>query len=460
MRLAGQVLDPWQCDIVNVMSAVRPDGKWQCYETAEIVPRQNGKGAVLEARALGGLFLFRERLVMWSAHQTKTAFEAFIRVKNLINNLIDAGELDGRDIKENNTNGEEGFEIRSTGQRLKFLARSKSSGRGFSGDCNIWDEAFALSEEQVAAQMPTLRARPNPQIIYASSPPLDAVSCQPLFDLRERGEAGDDPDLAWFDWGQLPGVDHDDPLVWAAANPALGIRITLETMGRERKGMSKESFGRELLGIWPLSASVSVISPKLWAELAAPDAVRPDDVSFQLDVTPNRDHASIAFCGRLPDGHLLTGIADHGDGTDWVIKRLVELREKWNPISIGVDNAGPAAALLPELDRNGFRTPADPEKPKRGDLVVCSPTDTAKAWGMWVDAVRQSQLYHLDDEPLNFALRNAKTRYLADGQAWARKTSDVDISPLCASTGALYSFITRVDAICEEEAPAPWVAYA
>ena len=66
------------------------------------------------------------------------------------------------------SHGDEGVEL-TTGQRLRFVARSRSSGRGFTGDCVILDEAFNLNAEDMAALLPTLAARPNPQVWYASS---------------------------------------------------------------------------------------------------------------------------------------------------------------------------------------------------------------------------------------------------------------------------------------------------
>jgi phage terminase large subunit-like protein len=194
--MAGLHLDPWQQLVLEHALGERPDGKWAAFEVAVIVARQNGKGSILEALELAGLFLFGERLILHSAHEYRTAMEAFRRVRDLIDGCRD---LRRKVAKVINTNGEEGIELR-TGQRLKFTARSKGAGRGFSADRLIWDEAFALTEDQVDAQMPTLSARPNPQIIYTSSPPLDAVSGAQLFRVRRRALAGD-PVLAYFDWG-------------------------------------------------------------------------------------------------------------------------------------------------------------------------------------------------------------------------------------------------------------------
>jgi phage terminase large subunit-like protein len=80
-------------------------------------------------------------------------------------------------------NGEQGIELRN-GSRLRFVARTKGSGRGFTADLVILDEAYALTPEQMSALIPTLSSRPNPQIWYTSSPPLDGLSGAHLFALR------------------------------------------------------------------------------------------------------------------------------------------------------------------------------------------------------------------------------------------------------------------------------------
>lgn len=453
---AGLVADPWQADVIDVMLAVDPFGRWVCPECGIVVARQNGKGSVYEIRALAGLYLLGEQLIMWSAHEYKTAMEGFRRVLGLIENTDD---LRRRVHKVSNTNGDEGIELNgehgrliTARQRLRFIARSKGSGRGFSGDCNLLDEVFAYTEEQQAALMPTVSARPNAQLVYASSPPLDAATGAPLFALRARGESGDDPALGWFDWGQLPGADLDDPAVWAAANPALGIRISQETVARERRSMTADGFGRERLGIWPETAGVAVISPELWADLADSGAERPADVAFAIDVTPMRDHSAIAMAGTRPDGLIQVAIVDHRPGTDWIPERLAALKARFNPIAVALDGKSPAATLILDFNRAGLAQPDDPQRPMRGDLAILNSSDAATAFGMVVDAARQRRLRHSDDAPLNVALAGAKTRPLGDGSAWARR-GNTDISPLVATTLAHWALVTLAEAVTADAAP-------
>ena len=83
-RMAGLVLDPWQELVFRHSLAERPDGRWAAFEVGCVVPRQNGKGALLAARALAGLFVLGDRLILHSAHEYKTATEAWMRLRDLI----------------------------------------------------------------------------------------------------------------------------------------------------------------------------------------------------------------------------------------------------------------------------------------------------------------------------------------------------------------------------------------
>ncbi|SEF34381.1 hypothetical protein SAMN05421837_107352 [Amycolatopsis pretoriensis] len=447
-RRAGLELDPWQQDALRVMLAVREDGKWACFEYGEIVARQNGKGAILEARALAGLFLLGERLIMWSAHEYKTAMEAFLRLRALIRNLEHVGVIPADTVKTCNTNGEESFEIRATGQRLKFIARSKSSGRGFSGDCNLIDESFAYSAIQHAALLPTMSARQNPQIVYTSSPPLDGDSGDVLFALKARAEAGGDDSLGWRDWGpaanldQLDRLNLDDVALWAATNPAMGVRITEETIRRERRSMGAPEFARERLSVWPRQLiGGGAIDPANWAALMDPESRRDGDVAIGVDIAPDRNYAAIGLYGRRADGYGHMQIVDYRPGTDWLLDRIREWREAVNPVAIAMGRAC-AASLDVELEKVGITRPEDPEKPRRGDLAVTSAMEMSAACGQFLDGVRQRTERYVPDaaNALDASVAGAKVKQNGDTLVWARKESAADTSPLVAVTVARWAW--------------------
>lgn len=189
---AGLILDPWQQNVLHGALAEERDprrpGKmrWVASEVGLIVPRQNGKGSILEAVELAGLFLWDERLILHSAHEFKTSEEAFKRILTLIQNTPD---LDRMVQNVRTSHGQEGIEL-ITGQRLRFMARTGGSGRGFSGDRIILDEAYRLSGASMSALLPTLSAQPNTQIWYTSSAPLPIEESSTLRRLCKRGRAG------------------------------------------------------------------------------------------------------------------------------------------------------------------------------------------------------------------------------------------------------------------------------
>jgi hypothetical protein len=128
--LAGLVLDEWQSWFLTTSLRKLPTQQWSAFEVGLIVPRQNGKGALLEARQLAGLFITREPLQVHSAHEFKTAFEHFLRISQLVEGCPD---LDRKVLRVRRGAGEQAIELKN-GCRLRFLARSTGSGRGLTGD--------------------------------------------------------------------------------------------------------------------------------------------------------------------------------------------------------------------------------------------------------------------------------------------------------------------------------------
>jgi hypothetical protein len=161
----GRFFDPEQALVMDALMSEGADGNWAALEAAVICSRQNLKTFALECLVLAKLYLFGDRLVIWSAHLFDTAQESFRNLDEIVTNY---DHLRKRVKVISRANGDEGIEL-TTGQRIKFKARSKSGGRGLTGDTVILDEAFALQSGHMGALMPTLSARPNPQILYGSS---------------------------------------------------------------------------------------------------------------------------------------------------------------------------------------------------------------------------------------------------------------------------------------------------
>jgi len=364
-----------------------------------------------------------------------TAQEGFRRTLAHVQNNR---ELEKRVARVRTSHGEEGIELKS-GARLRFVARSTGSGRGFSGDCVILDEAYNLASEGMSALLPTLSARPNPQIWYTSSAGM--TTSDQLRKVRERGIAGESKRLAYFEWSAPSEVDLDDRNAWAQANPALGIRITEEFIESERDAMDDLGFSRERLGLWFDPAAQMVIDGKKWRELADPSSKISGPVVFAVDATPERSGAAIAVAGRREDGLGHVEVIDARSGTGWVVRRLVDLVARHRPRAVILERASAAGSWIPALQEAGI------------DPVLAGARDMAQACGaLYEDVTENAALRHLDQHPLNAALIGARKRTLADSWAWHRRDSSVDISPLVAVTLAWHG-------LAQHGAPARRSAY-
>jgi len=264
---AGLNLDPWQ-ELVIRQGLRRRGDRWAAFEVCLIVARQNGKGTVLEALELAALFLFPDvRLILHSAHEFKTAAEAFLRIRSLVE---DHPEFERKIARIRTAAGAEAIELKN-GKRLRFVARSSGSGRGFTSDLVILDEAYKLGDQEMAALLPTLTARPDPQVWYTSTAG-NPESIQ-LGRVRIRGMAGD-PSLAFMEWSVDEGAyEAADPAAWALANPGLGIRIPADYIERERAALAPEVFARERLSVgdYPVAGAGewTVVTRDAWGACAA-----------------------------------------------------------------------------------------------------------------------------------------------------------------------------------------------
>lgn len=428
---AGLVLDPWQAWAVEQILAENDDFTLASFEAAVIVSRQNGKGAILEALALYWLFLDDVELILWSAHEFKTAAEAFRRMRVLLQAAEHLWPLVGRITT---AKGGEAIEL-TTGQRLMFVARSGASGRGFTGDRIVLDEAYDLDVDEIAAMIPTLATRPDPQIIYTSS--AGKGDSNVLRAVRDRGRGGGDPSLCWLEWCASPSgkdehgkdvYDLDDRAQWQAANPGFGVRISAGFVAKERRAMSSapERFARERLGVWdePEFGRSPVAAADWQATAAAGNpSGRP---GFFLAMENGMRSTSIGVAA-LDGDHPHVELADHERGTDWVADRVQELHERHPGAVFGALAGGPVAALVPELERRGV------------ELELLSTSEAGQACGHLQKLVSGRGLTHADDLLLTVALAGAVPRDVGQGLwCWDWRKSSGNIAPLVAVTGALW----------------------
>lgn len=331
------------------------------------------------------------------------------------------------------TNGREAITF-VNGSRIRFRTRTRGGGRGFSGSPVIFDEPMFFPVISQNAILPVMSAQPDPQAWYTGSAvdQLEHEDGVVFARVRERALLGMDDRLAYFEWSlDAEKPDRVDPElagdieVWAATNPALGIRITPEYIKAEREELGERGFAVERLGVgdWPDTSveAESKIDMRVWKALGDPDAVAVGDEVLIFDVSPERD-SGIVSVGVTADGRFLIEIVDSREGTAWVVERLEELSEERSVVAIGSDDKGLATSVADEADDAGLL------------IYRFDSSEHAAACGLIQDCVNDGRIVHLEQAELSDAIRGAKTRPLVDAWAWSRKNSLPDIKSLVAAT--------------------------
>lgn len=426
---AGLFLDPWQAYALEASLGERYDGKWAARDVCLVCSRQNGKGSILEARELAGLFLFGERELIHTAHLFKTSSDHFLRIKSLIANTPDLmRQVKPRGIRE--SHGEEGITLRS-GARLRFVARSvNGSGRGFAKiDLLVLDEAYDIPRSGAKSLLPTQLAAANPQTWYTSSVEDRGENTEILLRKIEHGRAGQSPNLCFLEWSATPtddGSDADTPENRAQANPGLGIRLDFETLQSLRDSLGAADFAVEHLSIWPKrgAQATPLYGAGKWEEGAVPAGTSriASGRCFGIAVTMDRSHGCIGAAGLTEpdaDGYTFLHVEPiaHRPGTDWIVERAKELQAKWSALFV-IDGQGPAKNLIPKLIAAGVK------------LVVVETAQVCDAHANLYDSVRDGEVRHMSYPELDAAVDGALSRTVGDRKVLGRKVSTADICPL------------------------------
>lgn len=466
----GLAPDPEQRMALDVIFGLDHRGRSVAFEFATIVARQNMKTALFQMCALGWLAITDQRLVVWSAHEMDTTREAFRDLVNLIGDYpplrrrLAGGRSGG--IKSGNNDMSIEFAPSTAcryGQRIKFKARTHSGGRGLTGDRVVLDEAFALQNAHMGSLMPTLSARPDPQLLYGSS------ACRPesavLRKLVERGRSQDATArkrLAYLEFCApenscedetcahtvgYPGCAMDKREYIVMANPAAGRRITWEYLEGERDSLDPLEFGRERLG-WhdkPAIDDGPLISKEVWRDLTDKKSAPAGHVAFGVYVNKLQTNSAIGVAGFREDGKIHVGIVPAVKagqvaalpGVGWIPGRMKELRDTWQPVGWALDDRSAAGSLLTDLKKLGFEVGDDP-----GQIDNATASDVARACMAFYAKVQEDGLRHQGSKALADSVTAGIMRDLADGWAWDRRDVKSDIVQLMAITFAVHALLT------------------
>ena len=420
----GLILDDWQSWCARHLLAEDAAGRWAAQQVLILVPRQNGKNAILEFVELAGLFVFGERRIVHTAHLAKTAADHMQRMVALIKANDELESL----CQFFFANGKEAIVRRDTGARIEFITRGKRAVRGGSPQRVILDEALYLSDEQMQAIFPALSAQSlnvdgAPQVIYTSSAPLPESAV--LHRVRESFLSGQMPRGFFAEWSCEPGADPLDRDVWYESNPSLGIRISEQWVAEnELPVLSPEAFAVERLGV-VFGADSGVSELPKWSACLDEDSTMHGKPAIAVDTDPDMSWTSVAVAGARKDGLLHVELVDRFTSLEDAVQVLVKMHGKWRQ-PVVLDARAAAGALVPLL--MAAKVP----------VVEVSTADLLKACAGLAQQVHDGRLRHRGQVPLDVAVASAAVRSVGEGWAWARRSSSVSISPLVAVTLAAW----------------------
>lgn len=429
----GLTADDWQEFVLRAWMGTKSDGLWAAPRNGLVMPRQNGKNASLEIRELYGMLQLGERIVH-TAHLVKTARKAMERLYWFFDNPRKFPKL-AKEVKTiRKANGQEIIALHN-GASIEFIARSRVSGLGFSADLMIFDEAQELTEEQLAALLPTVSASHNRQIIYTGLPPGPLADGGVFTRLRDTALSGTAGRLSWLEWGvEDVSADLDDPAVWAQANPGMGIRLSHDTILDERADMDDERFARERLGMWSARSSNRVISNDSW--IAVADSALVDaggEVGIGIDVNPDRTKCTISGASFDIRGLPYLDVLEGRTGSpDWAVAFVKGICDRNSARAVVVDAASPANTLVEPLRAAGIT------------VSLTGPRQMGVACAMTYDKILGGELLHMNQTALNMAVAAARKRSIGTEGAWGwnRKSAESDITPLVAASLALWGLLS------------------
>lgn len=492
-KRAGLVADEWQQTVLNGAcqeriagpDEVAPEGSyvWQNNEVVLVLARQNGKGGVIECRELAGIFVWDEPYILHSAHEFKTAGQAFQRMEELIQADPD---FDRRVSSVSRSKGDEGFTFKwkhedygdGTDPRclkckarnrrthiahLKYFSRTGGAARGFAGVSTvILDEAMILDEPPISAMLPTMATMPNWQVWYCGSAGSKSLrtSSVVLARMRRRGLAKD-PEVMMAEFqahlrhvkGQCipdengeydhPLDDRNDPKTWAKTNPAAGRRISFSYLRKMAAGgMAERDFDREFLGDgdYPEPDGWNLVSEELWTSLrdiTARGAGAPLRFGVGVETTWDGDWTAITIAAPRADKRWHFEMIECRPGTHWAPEYLKALVRR-KPVAIVIDKQSPANVIIAEVETD-----------RRVKRVLVHPT--LQQFAAWSKKASQlmiepgaDRLVHLGQDTMDGAVKVVQKREIGQGAfVWERISSTGNPAPFIAGTMAIGGFLLK-----------------
>lgn len=379
---------PWQQLVLDVMCDRYDDGNYISRTIANFVSRQNGKSWSIRARVVYGLIVYGER-ILYTCHNGDTANTMFEEICSIFED-DDNPELKNLVDHIYHANGKEAIYLKNGGKLLVRTRNAKLS-RGQTFDVIIYDECQCMDGTQQSASLPTINTSPNPQVIYAGTPPGPEDDGSVAYGIRDGAMSGTSK-TALLEWSVPDVGDRNDKSRWWASNPSMGYLIhesTIETAA-ENKGISDEDFAREYLGWWaprPVSCELA-IDAGAWKATGVKSIGDVKGVKQALGLKFSPDGSRYALAGAVMDksGCIYAELVESGNtggGTKALAATVAKMATSCACCYVDGQNAA-----------DSFCGNAEDAKAPRNYVIRAKTSHVIAAAGMLVDALDGKRIFH------------------------------------------------------------------
>ena len=440
----GVSFDGWQRGAGSIALGKRDNGVYAATVggVSLSIPRQVGKTFFVGAMLIALCCMFPNLTAVWTAHRIRTATMTFQSLQGLASK---------RGVKPfvaavRQANGEQ--EIRFTnGSRIMFGAREQGFGRGFdSVDIEVFDEAQILTERAMDDMVPATNQSRFPAgalLFFMGTPPRPIDPSDVFTKKRQNALDGKSRDSVYIEFSADHDADPDDFSQVAKANPSYPSRTPREAILRMRENLpSDESFLREGLGVWQLSASKGVIPLDAWEACLDVESVPTSRFVLGVEVGQDMETASVCLAGQRDDGRWHVELDESRKGAAWIVGHVVHMTRMNPGLQVAGDVGGPLKTLLDEREgmSNGRKTTRYFFQGTDIELHAPRVTELGVSTAKLLSGVMTGQIVHIGQPQLTSAVAVAGKRPLGDTGMWvfSRKTAVADISAIQAATAALW----------------------
>jgi cellobiose-specific phosphotransferase system component IIA len=479
LTVLGIELYPWQKWLLIHALELNPDGTYRFRKVFVIVGRQNGKTTLLTVLTLFWLFMDADRhpehlpahefLILGTAQNLDLAEEAWDSALKRCDpfpeeddEMFVVPDLAAEARKPVKKNGSKALRLKNNA-RYEPRAASRMGGRGKSAarvvmdemrEQQTWDVWGSVSKTKNAiydSQLWGISSAGDAKSIVLQALRAGLIKSIEAWDTYvesglqsiEEFANGHDIASALFEWSAPDGADLLDQEAIEQSNPSVGHRpMFYDSIRSDLLGDESEAVKRtEILCQWVTSLVKPYIDGAQWAELADPPML--DDrgklvdpgsqiaagskMCLALDTTWDRSRTYLAVAGYREDGLAHVEVIARRAGMLWAVPKVIEIAKRQGIAHVAVQTRGcPSADFVKPLIEAGF------------EIVKVEATDLLNSAGRFSDRVRDGQVRHRAQKPLDLAIAGGITKALSGMPVWDREKSAVDVSPAVAATNALF----------------------